>query len=320
MEEKYHDNNSIESKTPKPHLILVAEDDEGLSGLIQKSLQRAGFHTKGVANGSDTINWIVNRHATILLLDYRLPDMTGREVIETLYGKQSSIPFIVITGHGDEKVAVEMMKLGARDYLIKDVALLDLLPSAVKRVFEQLTVEKELANAEQALKESEEKNRALIDVAGKTGLGIVIIQNIEDREGAVVFANDEIAMILGYLPEDMLTMSFKDFLFPDVLPAMQERYRRRQQGEDVPSHYEITAVRKDGATVVLEIGAGIMTYQGRVATVAFFREITERKRFDDMLEVRIEERTAELLSIKEELQLEMDKRREAEEKLEKLYK
>ena len=308
MKEKYNGNNNTEINLLMPHLILVAEDDEDLSHLIQKNLQRAGFHTQGVTNGSDAVDWIVNKHATLLLLDYRLPDMIGKEVIKILIEKKLSIPFIVITGHGDEKVAVEMMKLGAFDYLIKDVALLDLLPSVVKRVLEQLVVQKELADAEQALKESEERNRVLIDIAGKTGLGIVIVQNTEDMEGAIIFANDEIATILGYSPEEICTMSFKDFLFPDVFPAIKERYEKRQKGENVPSHYELNAIRRDGVTIVLEIGAGTMVYRSKLATVAFVREITERKRSDNILEVQIEERTAELLSVKEELQLEINKR------------
>src|SRR4030043_2254679 len=118
--------------TNDSHTILVVEDDEALLRLIQKNLQRAGFHTEGVSNGTEAITIVAKKPPELLLLDYRLPDMTGKQLIEALSKQQCNLPFIVITGHGDEKVAVEMMKLGARDYLLKDAALLDLLPSVVK--------------------------------------------------------------------------------------------------------------------------------------------------------------------------------------------
>jgi FixJ family two-component response regulator len=72
MIKEYRNNDGIENGA---HMILAVEDDEAL---------------------------------LLLLLDYCLPDMTGKQVVETLAEQQRSIPFIVITGHGDEKVAVGM--------------------------------------------------------------------------------------------------------------------------------------------------------------------------------------------------------------------
>ena len=312
MEEKRKNNDSAANKA---ETILVVEDDEGLLRLIQKNLQRAGLQTEGVLNGAEAIDWVFSNPQALLLLDYRLPDMTGEQVIRTLAERQCNVPFVVNTGHGDQKVAVEMMKLGARDYLVKDVAFLELLPSVVKQVLEQLATEKELVVAQEALGESEEKNRALVDAAGKTGLGIIILQDTKGGEGAIIFANDVIATVLGYSSEEMLAKTFWDFLAPATVPALQDRYRRRQGGEDVPSHYELTLVHRDGTMVCVDIGASTMTYRGKAAEVAYLRDITERKRADDLLQMRIEERTAELAKTSEELQTAIDERKQAEEKL-----
>jgi DNA-binding NtrC family response regulator len=89
-------------------MILAVEDDEALLRLIQKNLQRASFHTEGASNGAEAIAPIISGPPELLLLDYCLPDMTGKQVVETLAEQQRSIPFIVITGHGNEKVAVGM--------------------------------------------------------------------------------------------------------------------------------------------------------------------------------------------------------------------
>ena len=122
-------------KTNTPLTIFVVEDDEGLSRLIQKNLKRAGYTTKGVLTGADAISSLSkNPAATLMLLDYKLPDMTAEQVIKTLQKQNCTVPFIIITGHGDERIAAKLKKLGARDYLVKNAAFLDLLPTAVKRV------------------------------------------------------------------------------------------------------------------------------------------------------------------------------------------
>ena len=127
-------------KTNASLTIFVVEDDEGLSRLIQKNLKRAGYNTKGVLTGADAISSLSsNPAATLMLLDYKLPDMTAEQVIKTLQKRNCSVPFIIITGHGDERIAVKLMKLGARDYMLKDAAFLDLLPTVVNRVSKRLS-------------------------------------------------------------------------------------------------------------------------------------------------------------------------------------
>ncbi|MCK5255158.1 MAG: response regulator, partial [Deltaproteobacteria bacterium] len=143
MKENISSGNKTK-KTNTPRMILVVEDDKGLSRLIQKHLQREGFQTEGAINGADAISFVVNNKNIVMLLDYRLPDMSGKRVIETLTERQCMVPFIIMTGHGDVTIAVEMMKLGARDYLLKDSDFLDILPSVVNRVADQLEIEKRL--------------------------------------------------------------------------------------------------------------------------------------------------------------------------------
>ena len=81
--------------------ILIVEDDEGLNKLIQKTLQKAGFNTESVFNGNEAIERANSNKDLIMVLDYKLPDMTGKEVMETLREKGCLVPFIIVTGHGD---------------------------------------------------------------------------------------------------------------------------------------------------------------------------------------------------------------------------
>ena len=115
MKEDKKNLNNPESHPENPYTILVVEDDEGLNHLIQKALQRRGFHTQGVLRGSEAIAKVTQNPTTLLLLDYLLPDMTAQELIENLIRRGCPVPFIVMTGQGDEKIAVEIMKLGSID-------------------------------------------------------------------------------------------------------------------------------------------------------------------------------------------------------------
>jgi signal transduction histidine kinase len=161
---KHHSRDSAK-EAETSDTILVIEDDQALSRLTQRNLQRLGFHTEAALDGAQAIEWVSNNPVKLLLVDYRLPDMTGDKVIKTMTQRGYSFPFIVVTGQGDEETAVEMMKLGARDYLVKDSTFLDRLPLAIERTLEQLSTEQKLAEAEQALRESEEKLRLFLDSA-----------------------------------------------------------------------------------------------------------------------------------------------------------
>jgi len=140
-------------KTIVINQVLVVDDDEGLCHLIIKALQKNGYEALGVSSGKDAIVYVTQNPDILILLDQTLPDMTGRDIIETLSIENRKVDFIMMTGQGDERLAVEMMKLGARDYLIKDTGLLDFLPGVIKRVMQTIETENRLIETEKALGE-----------------------------------------------------------------------------------------------------------------------------------------------------------------------
>jgi diguanylate cyclase (GGDEF)-like protein/PAS domain S-box-containing protein len=135
--------------------ILVVEDDPGLASLISGTLEDHGFTCELLETGQATIARLATNHNVIMLLDYTLPDMTGSALAETLTTKELLPPFIMITGREDAGLAVNMMKLGARDYVVKDLDFLDDLPATVIRVIQELQTENRLNEAVEALRESE---------------------------------------------------------------------------------------------------------------------------------------------------------------------
>ncbi len=140
----------------------MVDDDRGLLRLTAKALEREGYAVATASSGAEAIAWLRANHADLLLLDLKLEDLEAPQLISQLSDLHHLAPFLIITGQGDERVAVEMMKSGARDYLVKSTEFLEILPSVTARVLAQIEQERKLAEAERALRVSEERFRVAL--------------------------------------------------------------------------------------------------------------------------------------------------------------
>jgi PAS domain S-box-containing protein len=254
--------------------ILVVEDDEGLCRLIRKNLGRAGFQSDAAANGAEAIESISRERYVLLLLDYNLGDMTGKQVLESLGETQRRIPFIMMTGQGDERIAVEMMKLGARDYIVKDAGFMDLLPQVVGRVFKEVDSERRLLETEARLRESEEELRDLFENAND------LIQSV-DMNGAFVYVNRKWLETLGYTKEELEELKLTDIIREDQIPHCMELFEKVCGGESLEK-VETVFMSKGGREVYVEGDVNARFKDGElVATKGIFRDITERKRAEE---------------------------------------
>lgn len=129
-------------------MILVVDDDEGLLILMAEALRAEGHDVATAGSGRAALAWLAAHTPDLMLLDLKLKDIDGPTLLEKLQHGDNRVPFLVVTGQGDEKAAVEVMKRGALDYVMKDTALLDLLPTVVKRTLGTLARERELAAAQ----------------------------------------------------------------------------------------------------------------------------------------------------------------------------
>ena len=77
--------------------VLIVEDDVGLGRLIKEKLEAAGFRTDTATTGAEAIKKVNSASDVLLLLDYNLPDMTAKQVVETLNKQQSTLPYVVLT-------------------------------------------------------------------------------------------------------------------------------------------------------------------------------------------------------------------------------
>ena len=117
--------------------ILAIEDDTGLARLLQKRLERAGFHIDLAYNGEEGLALLEKNTYDLVLLDYILPGMSGLDVLTRMEALPRMVPTIILTAGGDERVALKALNKGAVDYVVKDAnqTYLDLLPEVMQAAF-----------------------------------------------------------------------------------------------------------------------------------------------------------------------------------------
>ncbi|TVQ11494.1 MAG: response regulator [Bacteroidetes bacterium] len=256
------------------YTIIVVEDDVALNTLIQKTLQKNNYQTKGFYTGNETIEWLKENNSSdiLLLLDYQLYEMSGEQVIKVLRKDNIDIPFVIITGHGDEKTAVEMMKLGAHDYMVKDSNFIDLLPTIIKQVINHIDIENKLHESQLALKKSEEKYRS-------------IFENIQDvyfeisLKGEVLEISPSVENMLSLKKEDILHQS----LFSDKKEESSLLGLLKDKG--VISDYEIFLRKENGQKLPASFTCKYIYDQhgNPKKIIGTIRNITERKQAEEVI-------------------------------------
>jgi signal transduction histidine kinase len=191
-----------------PATVLVVDDDRGLLRLMQRALEREGFRVLTADSGKQAVKRLSEERPNLMLLDLKLQDVEGRELINELAATHGPVPFIVITGQGDERVAVEMMKRGALDYLVKDAQFLQLVPQIVQRALEQLDKDRRLAQLQKQVLEISEREQRRIGQDLHDGLGQqltaieLMCQTIKNDAAAVgdkVRLQKELDRLSGYI-------------------------------------------------------------------------------------------------------------------------
>src|SRR3984957_10373112 len=252
--------------------ILLVEDSQDDADLILRELHHAGFDPKWkrVEIEMDFLAELKNS-PDIILSDYSMPHFSGLRAAELLQKSFLDIPFILISGTVGEDVAVDAMKHGATDYLLKD--RLARLGIAVKHALEQKRLRDERNRIEDARRASEARYRTLFDYAPD---GIVIA----DANSFYLDANPSICQMLGYTREEFIGLHASNIVsqkeIQNIAPALSAIKARADH------HREWQFRRKDGSAFDAEVIATAMP-DGNL--LGMIRDITERKRIQRELEI-----------------------------------
>lgn len=285
--------------------ILLIEDDAGLVELITANLEELGFFVVSAASGEIALAHLNKQTPDLMLLDYSLPDKNGKEFIESLNKQQIPLPpFIITTGQGDERIAVDMMKLGAMDYLIKDVFFLEKIPEVIKRVIKEIESDAKLKQAEEALKQSEatirNKLKAITEPEGDIGtlelsdiIDVEVLQSMMDNFyqltgmlGAVLDVSGKVLVAVGW--QDICTKFHR--CNPDTLKNCLESDTILTQ--DVPegtfksyhcknNMWDIVTPLMVGERHVGNVFMGQYFLEDEVPNVEFFRKQAKKYGFNE---------------------------------------
>jgi PAS domain S-box-containing protein len=264
----------------EPIRILYIEDDPGLARLVQKRLGRVGYTVDIASDGEEGIAKYHADSYDVVFVDQSLPVYEGLEVIRILGSQGPLPPTIMITGTGDERVAVEAMKLGAGDYIVKDVegGYLDLLPSVIEKVLDQRRAAEEKQQAEEALQESEERFRQFFENEPEYCYMV-------SPEGIILDVNAAALTVLGYKKGELVGKTMKTFFVPESVPKLKRlivQWRKMGSCKEQETHI----LTKDGARRAVMISAGaVRDKDGNIlCAVAVLRDVTEHKRVKETLQ------------------------------------
>lgn len=262
----------------QPIRILLAEDSSNDAELLLRALGRAGYQPEWQRVETEE-GFLAALHAglDLVLSDYSMPQFTGLRALELTKARYPEIPFIIVSGTIGEETAVESMRLGATDYLLKD--RLGRLGPAITRALELGRLKREQRQSEEALRNSEARYHALFDYAPD---GILV----SDLHGTLLDVNASAGRMFGYRRDEFISLRVADIVRPEEMPHIRPALALIKAGGNYDREWMFR--RKDGTTFSAEVIATVMPDDSLLAMV---RDTTERKQ----TEQRVREQLAELL-------------------------
>jgi diguanylate cyclase (GGDEF)-like protein/PAS domain S-box-containing protein len=247
--------------------IFVIDDSEDDLLLYRRALKDRGYVLETAQTAAEGFARAVELSPELILLDYNLPDSDGIELLQRLLEHFSSrVPIVMLTGEGNTAVAVEVMKLGAADYLVKDVAgeYLRRLPDVARYVLEAHEHKMRAAELRRVTEKLLQRNQALLQNSTEAVL-------ILDEAGNLVEVNGAFCKMLGYTEEEALRLNASD---------LNEHW---QELVDHGAQLETKCRRKDGSFANVECTTSGIRFEGAAYHYVACRDIAERKQKEALL-------------------------------------
>ena len=244
--------------------ILLLEDLPADAELVESELRKAGLELMPhrVATRSDYQRALRAFRPDLVIADHNLPQFSGAEALQLAREIAPGAPFILVTGSLDEETAVEYMKAGAADYILKD--RLARLGPAVLGALERKRIERQL-------REREDYFRALIEQA----MDIIAVL---DAEGAIRYASPSVFPLLGYTPAELSGRLMLDLIHPDDVDGTLQVFAEGVATGQGGRFLELRFRHKDGTYRILEaVGRYLLDDPLVKGVVINARDVTERR-------------------------------------------
>lgn len=147
-----------------PVVVLYVEDDEALATLVRKALKRRGHAMEHVTNSADALRRIAEGGIDVVALDHTLQGETGLDMLDKVGPRGGRPPIVYVTGSVDARLAVDALKRGADDFVIKELSseFYDLLVAALEQALERARLKRLRAESDRAVREARDRAEALL--------------------------------------------------------------------------------------------------------------------------------------------------------------
>ena len=255
----------------QPITVLLVEDNPGDARLILELLgevQSQAFDLERVDRLDDALARLTHTGVDVVLLDLGLPDSQGLDTFVRARQRHPAEPIVVISGLDDEQVALQAVRLGAQDYLVKGRIEGHLLARVLRHAIER-------KHAEEELRLAQEQYRMLFE---STPLSSWVF---DLNTHAILAVNDAAVLHYGYPRAEFLTLRIEDLRPAEDVPALEGYLDTLRAG--VHSAGAWRHRKKDGTVITVEINGHPLSWEGRDAELVVLHDVTERRRSEAAL-------------------------------------
>jgi len=264
--------------------VLVVEDKpEMIQIFTDYVLGPKGYVTLTALNGEEGLHMALSEEPDLVILDLRMPKMSGLQVLQTLRERQCPVPVIVITAYGSEEVVVRALRLGANDYVAKPFEL-DEMIHVIERVLNKSKQDKEKARLSQELEKSVgELTKKIELILHGIDEGVCTV----DRELHILTFNPAAEKILGWREEEVIGRSCAEIFreegtFSYQEELLSEAMRKAQLVTSVKEGHPV--ISKDGQRIFIASSVvPLLDPDGQVVgAMIAFRDVSAEKELDHM--------------------------------------
>jgi len=270
-------------KTDNNNTILTIDDEAYIRKSIRTYLEDYGFIVFEAENGKTGIEIFQREKPDLVMLDLRMPEMDGLEVLRVLKKKAPDIPLIVASGTGNITSVVEALHLGAWDYILKPVQDMSVLYHSVTKCLNESRLKRENKEYQDRLEElvkertreleaSEERYKAIFE---STGSATIIL----DEDQTLLMVNARFLELSGWKKEELVGKKrLSELIVPEDLATLKLHCRQNESHKKnghSPEHHELRFVTKNSGKRHVLVNEGLIP--GTRESVVSLLDITEKK-------------------------------------------
>ncbi|HIE51987.1 MAG TPA: response regulator [Armatimonadetes bacterium] len=258
--------------------ILLVEDCSADVLLVQGTLERAGMRAEITTVAEAEAFWreLEKGQYEVVIADYQLPQFDGLEALRLCRERWPNLPFIILTGTGSEEIAVEALRRGADDYVLKKH--LNQLPAAVRRAVAFRATQREQEQLQRELAASERRWRTILEQS-LDAIGVI-------RDGQFVYVNPRFTELFGYPWQPGQTLDVFAMLGSErEREIARQRQAAAEAGDRTLPLQEYHWRCADGTVKYVEVSSAPVEWEGRPADLVILRDITSRKHREELFTV-----------------------------------